>query len=274
MPFTCVAAYRYASTDPSASASWRWNRARFVCECGRWSRLEIDDHTHRIVRYLQGRRDPALAMARAIFAANGNTRAWLEAHVLADMPAIDIHRRLGLDIAAIDVFERAFYDVRERLSAKAWIYCHAYAPSTRSATAHEEHRLWRKIGYVLGPQGLEWAFAAATGIGREKLSKRDLCDYRLLLQAATLCPIREGKAIIRQYCAMRRQREAQVPRAKPVQETSQAASAMSEKPASKHFERQSVALAASQLRPTTRCARANTRLPARPATSYSLERPA
>ena len=118
---------------PWRPPDWRWQRAWWRNQTrSRRGERQDDDWTHRAMGYVKAihreacgyrpyRPDPELMQARQLTQQHDWHRAELESRILADQPVDQISSTMGVAPAVISVFESLFFDVRPRLSARAWI---------------------------------------------------------------------------------------------------------------------------------------------------------
>ena len=111
------------------------------------------------------RRFPALAAAHALFRADDEQRAEVEARVLANQPAAAIAEVCSLTTAALEMYESIFFDVRGHLREKDWLMskavrgCPAAFPGVPKKVV-----LWRWVTLFGGVPALEVVMAATGGV--------------------------------------------------------------------------------------------------------------
>jgi hypothetical protein len=123
-----------------------------------------------------------LARAHAIYAGlPPQKRSILEAWVLTGLPAKEIAARCGLEKQVVLIYQKVFFDVRDRLGARGYITHNVLDLWPRPAATLDN--VLKRFGFIGGPVVLECLtdlFGVASSPSQAQLSLRD----RLSLAAA------------------------------------------------------------------------------------------
>ena len=157
--------------DPARSPAWRWARAlRHVVEDLRYSPCRDDEATGWAVRFRRAmkrcrtrrqwsglrRRFPALYTAYMLSKSTSRKRTEIEARLLAGQNAGEIAMLTHVEIDVVEVYEATFFNVTDRLSAKAWVMAMAIGVGPYEAmTTSEFGRYLRTAAYCNGPVVLD-----------------------------------------------------------------------------------------------------------------------
>ncbi len=156
--------------NPFRPPDWRWQRAQWLVEDGRYhSQRRDDEPTGEAVRYLRTlarrpgirettlqRRFPAVHAARRLHEVGGRTRWFVEASLLARQTSAEVARRTGVAADVVDVFESLFFHVRQSLNARDWILIHAIGISACTGAVNPDPTIILKhFAYHGGPLVLE-----------------------------------------------------------------------------------------------------------------------
>ena len=100
---------------------------------------------------------PAIYQARSLFYADPPLLRWaLEARILAREDFETIGRKCALLPEAVDVYEKLFFSVLDRLGADTWVMCNVIGSKVHTGlTEHDLDVLWRLVGYTFGPVMLD-----------------------------------------------------------------------------------------------------------------------
>jgi len=152
---------------------WRWQRACELAEGARPVRGRDDEVVRaackfrRLIQRCETDMDklaaldahPALYEAYSLYDATDdhtNNKWELEARLLARESLPAISDKLGIDIDAIMLYERIFFDVMDRLDAPGLITHTVIGKSVQTGLAEREYDcLWKLFGYWLGPSVLD-----------------------------------------------------------------------------------------------------------------------
>jgi hypothetical protein len=161
---------------PLRPPAWRWLRAQAVNADGGGPRRWIDDNDTCAAMELQKALDrcghmdsmfnllhryPDRVNAWQVFTAQDKdgsaTRSALEAHLLcADFNLEDTPASICMERGAVSVYERLFFNVRDRLDNAGWIFNHAIGASVHTGLADNDSGLvWKVLGYCCGLKVLE-----------------------------------------------------------------------------------------------------------------------
>jgi hypothetical protein len=152
---------------PNRPPDWRWHRAaHFVVSGMRVPRHADNEGLGPIVTFQRTLRRcrtergfqslldrmPALFRAHEIYADSPKLfRAGLEARLLADEPFASIARRTALDVPTIEVYERVFFNVLDRLDASDFIANRCIGKNLNKALSEDDFgSLMRAYGYHCG----------------------------------------------------------------------------------------------------------------------------
>jgi hypothetical protein len=134
---------------PLRSADWRWRRACWLVERGRYySRRRDDAPTGRATHYLRalarsrlGRPGAAvlrnfadLHAARQLHESDAPTKVVIQARLLARQTSLAIALLTGVPVPVLDAYESLFFNVQGHLGARDWILAHAIGPRVRPGT--------------------------------------------------------------------------------------------------------------------------------------------
>lgn len=180
--------------DPLRSPSWRSERVEEILkDRGRLpSRMLDDEEIWRLYRFLsalQGTRtererrevylsDPEIWMARRLrfdYIAGG--RALIEARILAGQSDEEIAKKSGTLAGAVRLFERLYFNVRDRLDARDWILRCILGPEidvhldeAGHVTAAQLDAVYRLLGYFGGPAAVDFIGSGLASPSRPRVA--------------------------------------------------------------------------------------------------------
>jgi hypothetical protein len=159
-------------SNPRRPVDWRWQRAGRLLGLGlRWSRRRDDEPTRQAKQYRAAlhrcrseadrrrleRKLPDLAAAIAIHEGSTARRVAVEALLLAGEASEAVARRCGVPAEAVEMYERLFYCVRDRLTSTSYILFHAVgAASYRGFDGDDTGAGLRWFAYTGGPRVLDF----------------------------------------------------------------------------------------------------------------------
>ena len=163
--------YRYSRMNPLAPPNRRYRIARICYAHGVLPSFRDDQATWDIWKFLQ-KRDAAHdakqrirlimkyhALSIAFRLHHGNMRhlrALIEAYLLAGADDQSISQRVGTPPQAICWYRLAFYDVQHQLQSPQYVRLHLIREiDDEGQTTLDTHRLWKVLGYTLGPGALD-----------------------------------------------------------------------------------------------------------------------
>jgi hypothetical protein len=156
---------QYQQHNPSRPPAWRWQRANQLVESGRYYRSGRDDaETGRAIRHLRARRDtrwrrglkvlasdPSVTEAANLWKRAGLTRWLLEARLLTPLSLLEIGRLAGLAPETVQAYEALFFNVRDRLAARDYIYVSVL----KGIQLADVELLLKAVAYCVGSGALE-----------------------------------------------------------------------------------------------------------------------
>lgn len=167
--------------DPSRPPHWRWVLATDLAEardgrfrrCGdaatrsakrfwlSWVRCRDEGDRRRLAA-----RMPATAQAFSIFSdPRGMSRTVLEARILAAEAPAAIARKCAAPLPLIQIYERVFFDVRDRLDASDYVLTHAIGRGLREGTGSYDAAL-KLLAYLGGVHVLDEIMGARSAASR------------------------------------------------------------------------------------------------------------
>lgn len=160
--------------NPALAADWRWRRAAELTTANGegWTRRLDDEFVWSAHRFQDASRQadatpsaiyskyPWLYRANAVRFADdqalSHTRWELEARLLAGSNNVEISLKLGLNPDAVQVYERTFFAVRDRLTLESWIMHHVVGVNVHGGLqARHTETLWKLFAYFGGPHILD-----------------------------------------------------------------------------------------------------------------------
>lgn len=166
--------YEVQRYNPVRSVDWRWQRAMQLTEASKRRDSVQDDHeTLTAVEYIKASNRcrtnedqahltvqmPATALARAINIGKSAQRIEIQSRFLAGQAPAEIADLLGLSLAAVDMYEALFYNVRDRLEAECYIFGAAigWRALRPSHDGMDAETILKMVGYFGGPHVLDVA---------------------------------------------------------------------------------------------------------------------
>lgn len=189
-----------ADEDFQRSVAWRYERALSVLDNhgGRWDRVRDDQLTKDCVRYLSSRRellqrdvDPEsmhLILRGRYKTIHEAFRRWelpptewdkyvLEAYILSGASDVAVARQLVIKPEIVDVYERLFFRVRDRLSLTSYIAGKVIGKVFQNGlAAYNPELLLKYFGYFLGETAVR-IFMAAFDTAKRFSSDAELFSY-------------------------------------------------------------------------------------------------
>ena len=164
--------YRFSRLNPYAPPDRRYRIARICNANGVLPSFYRDDKTTwAIWKFLQKRAasidvkqrvrlirsEHSLSVAfRLHHGGMKHLRPLIEAYLLAALDDKSIAERVAAPPEAISWFRLAFYDVHQYLHAPAYVRLHLIrSVDDEGQTVLDNHRLWKLLGYALGPNALD-----------------------------------------------------------------------------------------------------------------------
>jgi hypothetical protein len=191
----------YPFTDWSSRRvpHWRWAGAHHFFHAKRFCWCDDEtDMAHRLLRSRTGEYELApwikpLVDAVLIHERNDRLRWLLESHLLLPEPPPNLAAKLGLRPITIRHYESLFFDVRDRLSASAWINAHALGGCAWNGFADEDLApIWRRMAYYTASERiLDITVAVTTGVGRERFPEEECEEVQLWIEDMRLSPLLE-----------------------------------------------------------------------------------
>lgn len=162
----------YGWPNPYAPADRRYRTAKFCHARGVLPSFRRDDKaTWTIYRYLEKlaaayepkqqvrvQRDyhPLAVAFRLHHGAMRRFRPLIEAYLLSGIDDVSLAKRVAAPSDVIDWFRIAFFDVERFLSSPQFVLMHLIrAFDEDGQTVLDTHRLWKLLGYTLGPDALD-----------------------------------------------------------------------------------------------------------------------
>ena len=153
--------------DPFRTPDWRWQRAAWLHEQGRYARRGRDDEYVTAARDFLTRLDragtdevaleslacrcPGIYYARQLrLREDANDRWVVEARVLADQPAAEIADRQMTSAEVVLWYERLFFDVRPRLAHRDWVCNRVLGQSFHQGVKMRQFDLLLKLYALVG----------------------------------------------------------------------------------------------------------------------------
>ena len=154
--------------DPLRPPDWRWLRANWLRNNGKWCRKAIDDPETKLIKRYQTAKalcTSELQLERLMYKMPGLFHAeqfhgredldlrWeMEARFLARESFEDIAKKIGVAVEVVFWYERAFYNVTEKLDNQSYIGTVAMRKSIhRGINERDYDLLWKMLGYACGP---------------------------------------------------------------------------------------------------------------------------
>jgi hypothetical protein len=150
---------------------WRWGRAGWLVENGRYfSRRRDDADTGRAAHYLRAlarsrrgdpradllQRFPDIHAARQLREGGGATQVVVQARLLARQTPDDIARLTGVPAQVIDAYEALFFHCRDRLDASDWVLVQAVGMRAGAGSEGPDPAvIFKWFAYQGGPVVLE-----------------------------------------------------------------------------------------------------------------------
>jgi hypothetical protein len=167
-----VTRYRFSRANPHAPPDRRYKTARMCSAHGVLPSFRRDDRpTWDLWKFMKkraaaqdpkqrfrlNRSEPALATAFRLHHGDmKRLRPLIEAYLLAGLDDDSLAGKVNVIPEAIRWFRLAFYDVAHQLCAPAYVRFHLIrAVDDEGETFLDNHRLWKLVGYTLGPDALD-----------------------------------------------------------------------------------------------------------------------
>ena len=185
-------------SNPLRPPDWRYQLAlRLVQEARHLSRRHFDPATRAIAEQLgaRGRNGPSAA-GRVRVDADFNLamqvhrtpplRGVVEALILADQQPSSIAGYVGTSASAIAWYETAFFDVRDRLPAAAFIVHHVIVGTAAPSDSDPSAKVWKLAAYLGGARVLQELLGIQKVDGLEPLLASQRQQIRAALQQQLL----------------------------------------------------------------------------------------
>lgn len=188
---------QYHRFNPFRPAAWRWERARTMREKKiRMSRDPDDRYVNKaykfqaklarckedIDRWELMERYPDIYAAYLIYSRGGGEerhplRYAIEARILAGQTAEQIASLIGIEPTIIDLYEKIFFNVTEKLRNTDYIMTCVLGPSVHSGLSDRDYDLlWKLFGYLYGPTVLDAFIHSTTARFRPETGEEvDIC---------------------------------------------------------------------------------------------------
>lgn len=161
--------------DPFKSPSWRWERARWLRDRGKYIRAGKDDEwtllTKKYQILLEKAKDeidhyklsckfPGIYFAHDMYEREETDFKWtIEALILAKTPFDQIAKKVCCSIDVVFWYEKLFFNVTDKLDSPYYIVNRVFGNSIhRGVTDRNYDLLWKLYGYMYGPMVLEFMF--------------------------------------------------------------------------------------------------------------------
>ena len=158
----------HSKDNPLRPPDWRWLRAQWLRNSGKYAKKSREDaETLLIKRYLTSKnachnemqlerlmyKMPGLYHAEQFYGREDLDIRWeVEARLLAREPIESIANKLGVETEVIFWYERAFYNVIEKLDNRSYISNVAMGRSIHRGLYERDYDLlWKMLGYACGP---------------------------------------------------------------------------------------------------------------------------
>jgi hypothetical protein len=214
--------------SPLHSPAWRWLRAHWLHETGRRATSRLDDAMVIGARdFLAGQAgttiarrsrrpdlpNPAIRAALALARdPDPLRRGELDAHLLTELPFVEVGRRLDLSTAVVSTYHDLFYAVRDQPLARDWILIRAVGCGPWNGFAGPQSvGIWKYAAFSGGPLLLELLIAVTTerpfptairlAFGRH--ADESEARMRLLARATVALMVARGPAEIETLLAFR-----------------------------------------------------------------------
>lgn len=161
---------QYHPSNPLRAPDWRWERARIIRETGKnvGVRTKEDEWTKSAIKFqkdLFGCKDdfarynliekyPQIYFAYLLHGVDDKKqlmRSEVEARILADESFEDIAERCGCEVETINLFEKLFFNVTDKLKNTTYILHQVMGPAIHRGMYEKDHDLlWKLYGYFCG----------------------------------------------------------------------------------------------------------------------------
>lgn len=151
---------RIAADDPIREVDWQWQAAKEVVAARKHISAGLQkDVIARATHYLRAKQNKRKAEDKVIHAAwkihqdpSDPKRLETEMRALAGQSLEDVGRAVGHSPEIMEIYCLLFFDVRERLDAKDYIYCRLLSPCRPESSRVERLRNFvHRMGYLGGP---------------------------------------------------------------------------------------------------------------------------
>jgi hypothetical protein len=179
--------HTYSAKNPRRPVDWRWHRASlaahgdyplsrrrdgdvWVARVAKFIREQNSCNTELDMAYLT-ERHPTLYWAYDIWHTledSGNpVRSEVEARLLADDSTENIARRVNTDVEIINVYERVFFNVREKLVNRGYLMHCVLGPAVHVGFQSNEYDLvWKLFALLGGPMAVDLMIDQSVGHAR------------------------------------------------------------------------------------------------------------
>jgi hypothetical protein len=183
---------------------WRWAQAHHCLKHKDFSSCDEDTFVaFELLRTRAGTFDlrpgiHPLVEAILIYERNGRIRWLLESHLLLPEPPSNLAEKLKLHPVTVRMYERWFFDVRRWLTKSSWIRSRALGGCAWFGFADDDlGPVWRRMAYYGGSERiLDIAVAVTTGAGRERFSRDECDEVRLLVEEWRLSAVHDPDRVI------------------------------------------------------------------------------
>lgn len=174
--------------NPLRPPDWRWERARLIREKN--IRLRKEEHDKWVLKASQFQMNlhecaddtdrfdlmsqtPEIYTAYLIYTQGEETgrqpvRYSIEARLLARQSAYEISKLTGISDKVIELYERLFFNVIDRLDQYDYIVNYVLGPSIHSGVTDRDYDLmWKLFGYCYGPKVLDMMIYTTTSLDRK-----------------------------------------------------------------------------------------------------------
>jgi hypothetical protein len=152
--------------DPFKTPDWRWQRAIWLHEQGKYSRRGRDDAyilqaksflakykkaDNYVLKETLSNQEPGIYYAKLIKEREDvNDRYIIEARLLAEEPLENIAKKQNTSLEVILWYERLFFDVKDKLDSRDWIINRVLGPSFCKGIRRRDFDLLLKLYALIG----------------------------------------------------------------------------------------------------------------------------
>lgn len=184
----------YLEHDPFRPVDWRFKRAQWLQEAGRYARRDRDDdYVLLCKRFLAAKQrckddldDEALARkmpgvwyAFKVYGRDdADDRATFEARILADQSPEEIARRQDTTTEVVRWYEKLFFDVRNKLASRDYVCNRVLGPAAHRGVRESDYGLLLKL-YALagGPLAVDALVEMNSRDGANPMSLREMAGF-------------------------------------------------------------------------------------------------